>query len=229
MRKLLLVLFLLLLPMSSWAQMPNRKVVLEEERAKFGAMLNAVEAGTVMARTAWRLRSEGFGLLRKDTGNVCPVPNSSVTVSCDWLVHQPSGTGCDVLISGPGPEGPGLSTPTWCAGEAFDTTRFYAPPDPGGSTPGGGGNEEPPASCDLTDVLKAVDALKAQVAQLKTLVTTLQVNVGKAAYESYNAAVRALEIEDMLRRPPVYTGSATIKIPYLGSAPLTITLNPQVK
>ncbi len=136
------------------AQMPNRLGDLQAERAKYGATLSAPQAGELLNAVAWKLRGEGFGLLRKDGGNRCPVPNSAVTIACDWLVHRPSARGCDVLVSGPDSDPPanGPATPTWCAGEPFDVARFVEPVDPGTTPP------PPPPGDDLAAKLAALDA-----------------------------------------------------------------------
>lgn len=144
--------------MWSWAQVPNQKTVLDEERAKFGVTINTTEAGTMLARVAYRLRSQGFGLLRKESGNRCPLPDGTF-VSCDWLTHQPTGLGCDALVGSPDydPPGNGPATPNWCQSwTAFDASRFVAvTTDPGGTTPP---PITPPAE-DLTGRVKALESL----------------------------------------------------------------------
>lgn len=173
---LVVLLVILLLASSARAQaFPDRQSVLNEERARFGPTVTKEQIGLVMARTAWRLRVEGFGLLRKDGGNVCAIPNSAVTVSCDWLVHLPSGTGCDVL--GAADDG-GPATPRWCAGEPFDTSRFLAPVDPGDVvTP----PVDPPAD-NLAAILLRVEtrlaALEAAVKQLPSTTLTFPIYEG---------------------------------------------------
>lgn len=138
------------------------KSVLQEERAKFGAQINQAEAGLVLDRTAWRIRTMGFGLLKKTGGNRCPVPGSTVTVSCDWLLHQPSHTGCDVLIDGPSATTTGKATPTWCAGEPY-TATFVPPSDPGGVTP-----PEPPQPDPLESRVAVLEA-KVKALEAKTV------------------------------------------------------------
>lgn len=115
--------------------LPNHLRDLQALRAEYPALITQAQAGELLGRLAFRLKAEGFGLLKKTGGNRCPVSGLSVTVSCDWIVHLPSGRGCDVLGSGPDDQAPGPSTPTWCAGEPFDTAQFVpVTADPGGRT-----------------------------------------------------------------------------------------------
>lgn len=159
--------------------MPDRKQVLVDLRKQYPALLNQQQAGELMARLAFTLRAEGFGLFRKDGGNNCPVPNSAVKVSCDILLHKPSSTWCDVLGQGPDVGESGPSTPTWCAGDPGDMTNFFAPPDPGGIVV-----PPPPPPVD--------PALGARVAALEAKVSALE---GKAAglLDQLAAAQRALD------------------------------------
>lgn len=149
---------------------PNHLTELRTLRATYPAALNQAQAGDMLNRFAWQLRGEGFGLLRKDGGNNCPVPGSSVRVACDWIVHLPSGQGCDVLGSGPDPDAPGPSIPTWCDGEAFDTSRFVAPVQPsGGSTP----PADPPAPTTDPALVARIAALEARIAVLQARVDAI--------------------------------------------------------
>lgn len=197
MNRLVFILLCSLVAGTGWAQMPNRKAVLDEERAKFGATLTHEEAGRLLNTVALRLKAEGFGLLRKDAGNRCPV--GSLSVSCDWLVHQPSGTGCDVLIDAPGTEADGTQvsgkgTPTWCAGNPVDLTKFVPPQ--GAVTP-----PEPPTPDPTLPVLLA--QIQAKLAELEAAIRAIPpCTVPTVAF-------------------PDYTG--TIKVPYLGSAPVTLS------
>lgn len=135
-RAALTLLLLLLFVLPAAAQVPDQRKVLEEERAKLGATISAADAGAMLNRVAWRLKAQGFGLLAKPGGNRCPVPGSDVMVSCDWLVHQPTGLGCDVLVDGPDLDPPrsGPAGVNWCSPwVAFDTSRFVAPVPPASS------------------------------------------------------------------------------------------------
>jgi hypothetical protein len=162
----------LLLPSICFAQnIPDRKNILVEERAKFGATLNQEQAGLLLTRTAWRLRSEGFGLLRKDSGNNCPIPNSDIRISCDWLIHQPTGKGCDVLGDGPDSQNSGPSNPNWCDGTSVDLSKFIIVlDDPGGS----GAPLTPTPGTDLTSRVIALEELvQKQILQISGLNETV--------------------------------------------------------
>jgi uncharacterized protein YlxW (UPF0749 family) len=97
------------------------------------------------------------------------------------------------------------------------------------TSPGGdGGSSGGDSGTDTDgDLMAAIVALRAQVTALQAAVAQLQPSIEKAAAESHNAAVRALEIQSALqaRAWPVYEGS--IRVPYLGSAP--VTLSPKVQ
>lgn len=107
---------------------------LQTERAKYGDELTHSEAGKLLNTVAWKNKDAGWGLLEKTGGNRCDQPGGT-PISCDWLVHQPSGLGLDVLVGAPGTESdgtlvPGPSTPTWGAGCSFETDRWVAPVQP---------------------------------------------------------------------------------------------------
>ena len=176
----LALLVLVLRPTAAEAQgFPDRRQTLVDARATYPGELDQRQAGELLNRVAWALRGEGFGLLRKDGGNRCPVAGLSVAVACDWLVHMPSGTGCDVLGSGPDENAPGPSTPTWCSGEPFDRSRFVAPVEPGGGPP----PPPPPGGSDLAPVLERLDKM---IALLETL---------KADQSAQTEALRAALVE----------------------------------
>ncbi len=144
------------------AQLPNVLGDLQAERAKYPATISAAQAGELLNAVA--ARHPGFGLLRKDGGNRCPQPKSGTTVSCDWLVHRPSGLGCDVLVSGPDSDPPanGPATPTWCNGEPFDVSRFVEPTpvDSGGGGDPGGGGQVPPSGDVLAELKLQTELLQ---------------------------------------------------------------------
>jgi hypothetical protein len=137
------VLFLLMLPAVAAAQIPNHAADLAALRAQYPASMNGDQTGELMGRLAFKLRGEGFGLLRKDAGNNCAVKGLPVRVSCDWILYQPTRKGCDILGDAGGSDGLGTSKPAWCGGngEDIDFSRFVqVTVDPGGpADPGGGG------------------------------------------------------------------------------------------
>ncbi|MCR4279203.1 MAG: hypothetical protein NUV78_00500 [Candidatus Zambryskibacteria bacterium] len=81
---------------------------LQPDTCPLGKILNAV---------AWKNKNSGWVLLGKDSGNRCKIP-SGETVSCDFLLHEPTLYGYDVFIGsenqaeptwrGPDPDVPGL-------------------------------------------------------------------------------------------------------------------------
>lgn len=179
--------------------MPDRRAVLEELRSGYGSTLTHQQAGELMARLAFRLKAEGFGLIRKDGGNNCPVPNSAVRVSCDILLHRPTSTYCDVLVSGPdtlenGALQPGPSMATWCAGTPGDMANFFSPPDPGGTT-----IPTPTPTPPTSGVTRA---------ELDAAIATLRVEI---------AAARA-ETADVDRRLSARIAAITIDLPALQAA-----------
>ena len=65
---------------------------LEQLRPQYPTPMSPAQLAELLDRTAWIHRAEGWGLLRKDTGNRCPLSNG-VPISCDFLFHLPSKTG----------------------------------------------------------------------------------------------------------------------------------------
>lgn len=111
----------------------------------------------ITKRVAWALRSQGYCLLSKPSGNNCE------GYSVDYVVHV-SGQGYDIL----GDAG-GANTPGWNPGDTFTSDRLAPPIDPGDTAapvpvplPDAGGAANP---FDL--IIAKLDALIA----LKTSVT----------------------------------------------------------
>lgn len=177
----LALLALFLFAGSASAQLPNLLGDLKAERTKYPPQITAAQAGALLNAVALKHKAEGFGLLRKDAGNRCPLPAGGVTVSCDWIVHLPSGLGCDALGSGPDSDPPasGPASPQWCAGVAFDQARFVSPVDTGGgdTPPPDPPDPPPPASGAATAELQRVqlEALAAIVAKLQEQIDALAV------------------------------------------------------
>lgn len=163
-RRLLSALFLLTIAAPAAAQtMPNRERVLIDLRNAYPARITQAQAGELLARLAFALRAEGFGLLRKSGGNSCPAPGVG-PVSCDILLHRPSSTWCDVLGDTPDEQGPGNATPTWCPGTPGDMTGFVAVT----VDPGGGGPVDPPTPpSDTITKAQLEAAIATAVAQVR--------------------------------------------------------------
>lgn len=106
------------------------------ERAKYGASLTPGQVAQMLNAVAWRHRAEGWGMLRKGSGNSCPL--GDMFISCDILIHAPSVRHFDVLI-----DAEGRAEPTWgdvgpCVlgpASGCEMSRFLAPVDPGGAPP----------------------------------------------------------------------------------------------
>jgi hypothetical protein len=177
---------------TAFAQLPNLLADLRVERAKYPPTIDAAQAGELLNAVAWKHKAEGFGLLRKDSGNRCPQPSSGVSVSCDWLVNVNTGTGCDVLGSGPDSDPPanGPAIPQWCAGDAFDKTRFVTPVEAGGPPP------PPPPPPPGTEAATA-DLQRAQLALLLQIATQQQqqLEAQRVQMEQLAAAIRDLKAE----------------------------------
>lgn len=159
------------------------RATLEAERAKLGDTISAEQAGALLNRVAWAHRSDGWGQLRKDSGNRAPHPGGGF-VSTDWLVNRQAHLGVDCLTDGPDFDPPrsAPARPSWGEGEAFDESRFVAPVEPAGSGTGGGtepGGEEPGGD---------TSALAARVAALET-----KAKATDTALTSTNAAVNRLD------------------------------------
>lgn len=154
------------IPAAASAQ-PNLSRELRDLRDGYhSATITQAQAGELIARLVFTHRAEGFGLLRKDGGNNCPVPNSPIRVSCDIVLHRPTLSFCDVLGDAPDPDRPGAAAPNWCATfEPGDMANFFAPPDPGGVAP------PPPPPPPSTGVTRAeMDAaIHAAIVDLHTV------------------------------------------------------------
>lgn len=104
-------------------------------RAKYGAHMSAVEFGKLLNEIAWEHRADGYVLLGKNGGNVCPSP-AGPTVSCDFIVNASTKHGWDILSdAGDG----GAGNPVDQSGDGADLSdaiangsrSLVAPVDPG--------------------------------------------------------------------------------------------------
>lgn len=167
MKKLLLIVCLLLLPNPSAAQ-SSLLADLQAERSHYGASMTSAQVAEMLNAVAWAHRSEGWGMLRKGSGNSCPLRDTYI--SCDILIHAPSINHYDTLI-----DAEGRAEPTWnlvgpCVlgpSSGCEMSRFLAPFDPGGGTVAPGPTPTPqpvpsPVQTDLAPVLSKLDALYAQ-------------------------------------------------------------------
>lgn len=175
MKRLLVVSILLLLPApSAWAQTSLIGDV-ATERAKYGPAMSREQVAQLLNAVAWNHRFKGWGLLRKGSGNSCPL--GGTFISCDILIHAPSVQHFDVLrdaentaIPQWGLVGPCVLGPS----SGCDMSNFLAPVDPGGAVPTPTPYPTPyptpvPApvpTLDLTPVLTRLDAIYAQAERI---------------------------------------------------------------
>jgi hypothetical protein len=193
MRKLFVAIALVVIPVSVYAQ--DRAAVvstLADVRKAYPAR-NLTPAQLAELLNAVALKNPGWGLLAKDSGNNCPLPNG-VRISCDWLVHQASGLGCDALSDAEGAAG------VTCGGlEPFDKSRFVAPVA-GGSAPPPPPPPPPPASADAA----TVDLQRQQLEVLVQIVAKLQEQVdaqAKQTADTQAALVAAVkELKDQIAK-----------------------------
>lgn len=66
---------------------------LGDERLKYGNPMTDQEKGQIVNAVAWKNRTNGWGLSRKNFGTFCTT--SGVQHACDILVHQPTNTWVD--------------------------------------------------------------------------------------------------------------------------------------
>src|SRR3954452_4732673 len=100
---------------------------LQQLRPEYPTPMSKPQIGELLNRVAWLHRSEGWGVLRKETGNNCPHP-SGVLISCDILMYQPTGEIFDVLA-----DSDFAASPIWLDKGPLDVSRFVAPVRPAGS------------------------------------------------------------------------------------------------
>lgn len=163
MKRLLLIIVLLLLPSPSWAQ-ASLLQDLQVARSHYGASLTPTQVAEMLNGVAWAHRAEGWGMLRKGSGNSCPLRDTFI--SCDILIHSPTIQHFDVLI-----DAEGRAEPTWnlvgpCVlgpSSGCEMSRYLAPFDPGGTpSPNPGPIQPTPGTpVDLSRILERLDTLQA--------------------------------------------------------------------
>ncbi len=116
-------------PSTEW---PNLLPTIEHVRAKYPAMIDWDQSVAIVNEVAWIHRADGFGCLRKDSGNHGQQPHTGTNCSVDWLVSNTFNLGKDCLGSTPNSdEGTlGAANPQWGEGEEFDLARWIAPVTP---------------------------------------------------------------------------------------------------
>lgn len=139
MRKLLVLVGLLLAAPVS-AQPPELMDALRAQRATKPTPMSKAQISDVLNRSVAQF--PGWGMLRKDGGNVCPTPYPGITISCDWVVNIPAMYGWDVItdsenlgeikVGGQGPLQAGQTYVLPWPSEAPPTPTPEPTPQPGG-------------------------------------------------------------------------------------------------
>lgn len=103
------------------------------ERAKYGASMSPAQVAAMLNQIAWNHKAEGWGLLRKGSGNSCPLRDTFI--SCDILIHAPSIQHFDVLQDAENTARPQWNNVGPCVlseSSGCSMDKFLAPFDPGG-------------------------------------------------------------------------------------------------
>ncbi len=182
MKKALLIVCLFLLPVPSWAQAPLLSD-LQAERAKYGPSMAPAEVGAMLNAVAWLHRADGWGLLRKGSGNSCPLRD--IFISCDILVHAPSVTHWDVLQDSEGAAKPVWNSDGPCVlspSSGCEMSKFLAPfdPNPGAQpTPQPDPSPVPTPSPDVSNLIQKVDALQVQATRAAARLDVLEAAIAR--------------------------------------------------
>src|SRR5262245_6217458 len=178
-------LLLVVLPAASVAAQNNLLPDLQAERAKYpDGPIPAATIAKILNAVAWAHRAEGWGMLRKASGNSCPL--AGTFVSCDILIHKPSVTHWDVLNNAEG-DGTGtaaaqfnlvgpcvLGPASGCA-----MSNFLDPVDPAGNVPAPGPPSAPPPDLRprVTMLEKQVQSLTGEIRSLRDQAAVLTATV----------------------------------------------------
>lgn len=211
MRKLLIALVLLAAPVQAQTLLePMTKL-----RASYPPTVTRAQVGEMLNQIAWAHRADGWGLLKKTGGNRCPAPHG-VDVSCDILIHAPSGKHFDVLA-----DSEGVATPVWrdvgpCVlgpGSGCDMANFLAPIAPANSPQP---IPEPPADSpqpiDLSAVYAQIDWLKAAIESQRAEIAALRDYAGtlRDMIHGQTQATETLALRmQLLESRPIFTGCST--------------------
>lgn len=105
----------------------------QAERAKYGAAMTPGEVAEMLNTVAWNHRAEGWGLLRKGSGNSCPLRDTFI--SCDILVNSRTVLHFDVLVDSENTARPDWRNAGPCVlsdSSGCEMSRFQAPFQPRG-------------------------------------------------------------------------------------------------
>lgn len=134
MRRLIITLFVLLCasPLSAQQNLSSDVAV---ERSKYPAgKITGAQIGAIVNAVALKHVNEGWRVMRKDGGNHCPQPITGTALSCDILLHPPTGTWVDVLSDAEG-DGSGIAAPSWQAHAGGDMSMALLPVETGVNPP----------------------------------------------------------------------------------------------
>jgi hypothetical protein len=159
---------------------------LKAERSKFGTPMSKAETALLLNNVA--LRNPGWGLLSKNSGNICPLPNG-VTISCDYLVHQPSQKMFDVLK-----DVEGAGTPVWGSAHDIPEDREFIAPI--------GGTPQPPAP-QPPDNSDTIARLQQQVEQLIQHLDIINTAIDSIRQQATETQSRLQVVETALTARPI--------------------------
>lgn len=122
---LVILVTIVMLPLTAWAQPQPIRDALVASRALYPTPMKPAQTCEMLSRAI--VNHPGWALLRKDGGNNCPTPYPGIGVSSDWIIDVVSGWGYDVLRDQEGvgalvwsdgvPNGAGITTvPAWPVG-----------------------------------------------------------------------------------------------------------------
>jgi hypothetical protein len=207
------IVFCLLLAFAApaFAQQPAVFQTLQRLRAEYPAHMEPAQLAELLNRTAYEHRDEGWKLLKKGSGNSCPLKPGNVFISCDILIGGPGNPPhhFDVLVAsdevalpswqdvGPCELGP---TSGCSLANAIDPIRPTNTPAPIPTPP------QPSPVVDLAPILARLDALNAVTMRLRSDLQFLA-----AAFAAESQELRRI-IADIQSKPvpcsalPPYTG-----------------------
>src|SRR5262245_3975193 len=201
---------------------------LQAERAKYpDGPIPAVTIAKILNAVAWAHRAEGWGMLKKGSGNSCPI--AGTFVSCDILIHKPSVTHWDVLNNAEG-DGTGTAAVQFnlvgpCVvglASGCAMSHFLDPVDPSGTTSVPGPRPAPPP-----DLGPRVTMLEQQVESLTGEIRALR-NHSAALRELVTAATAATDAnKESVARIDKYLADHPIAVSCrarLGGVPINCSL-----
>lgn len=207
--RVLLVLVFLSLTLPVKAQdAPNILPTVQQLRADYPARMSPAQVGELLNRIAWAHRAEGWGLLRKTGGTMCPVPQGG-HASCDILIHAPSVRHFDVLA-----DAESVATPVWrdvgpCVlgpSSGCAMANYLAPVQPAGSPEPGPTPQPDPVPVPDPNIPRLFEQVKAltQTVEALRMWADERVAAQHARLEALAADLSTLTARvDLLERRPI--------------------------